>query len=159
MIGKRWAIRRALLVAAALTACTPVREPPSVVWFGNPAQVWALQTLQGEQVTERTGYIATIRMNPDHTVSGTAVCNSTSSAKLRWNVTDQGRQGTFNRLGSGAGITTTVGCNDPAAYATAGRFWTLMEAARSWSIHHDQLTIVFEDASEARLALLKRKDR
>lgn len=148
-------MKRALVTVAMLTGCTSMHQPPPVVWFGHPAQVWALQSLQGERVKGRPGYVATVRLNSDLSVSGTRACNSISSAKLRWFAIEESARGGFDLRGQGAGITTTALCKDAAATATADRFWELMETARAWSMDQNELTIFLGDGSEARLLSLK----
>lgn len=149
-------MRLYVLITAALAGCSTVREPWPAVWRGNPAEVWGLQSVQGERVGERPGYTATIRFNPDRTISGTAACNGVSSGKLRWNNAEGETRGTFNQAGHGDAIMTTAGCRDPEASVVAGKFWSLLEEARTWRIQEDRLTITFDDGSEALLVRLSR---
>lgn len=143
-----------MLIAGLLAACAPANTLNRVDMHPVPGPVWALRTLQGERVTVRPGNAATVRLGADHTVSGTVGCNSTSFAKLRWLGSPSEKQGTFDRSGRGAGITTTVGCGDREALEIGNQFWDLLETARVWSVDRHDLVIEFADGSKARLILL-----
>jgi len=143
----RYRMKRMAPVVGMLASCVPMGEPAHV---DRPPH-WALQTLQGERMTDRPGRAATLTLNADHSVGGTVGCNSTSSAKLRWWGALEEKRGSFDRSGRGAGITTTALCRDREAEAIGNRFWALMETARAWSVDDRDLVIAFADGSEARL--------
>lgn len=144
-------MKQFVLAAVMLTACAQVRESEG---SANRDQIWTLQMLDGERLTGRQGSVVTLRLNPDRTIGGTAACNSTSSAKLRWTEEPGAMRGAFDRLGQGAGISTTALCGDREAVAIANRFWDSMETARTWSVDRGRLLIKFADRSEAHLVLL-----
>lgn len=149
-------MKRTVLIAIGLAGCGTVRQTDRVAAPRPLERQWVLQTLQGDRVQRRPEKVATLKFHPDRTVGGTIACNSTSSAKLRWLEAPGKMRGTFDMYGRGAGITTTVGCNDKEAEAIAGRFWNLMETARTWSVERHVLIIAFTDGSEARLIPLRR---
>lgn len=141
---------RFVLVTMMLAACAPVQESPGVA-STSADRVWTLQTLRGDKLTTN---VVTLKLNPDRSISGTAACNSTSSAKLRWLGEPGATHGVFDRLGQGAGISTTALCRDRDAVAIAVRFWDSMETARAWFIDGRNLVIEFADGSQANLVLI-----
>ena len=98
-----------------------------------------------------SGKAATLRLNPDRTVTGTWACNDVGPGKLRWAGASGGSRGTIDADGTGPGIVTVVGCGDASAVATADRFWRLMDTARAWSVDRGGLSITFADGSGAHL--------
>ncbi len=94
---------------------------------------------------------ATLRFNPDRTVTGTSACNDVGPGKLQWASAPGKLRGTVNADGTGAGIVTVVGCGDTSAVVTADRFWRLMDTARTWSVDRGSLSINFADGSGAYL--------
>lgn len=145
-----------VLIAGMLASCAPIYGSGRVDTPRMQGRVWALQRLQGERVAVRPENAATLRLNPDRTVSGTVACNDTSSAQLQWRGMPGDKRGSFDMLGRGPGITTTVLCGDRKAVAIGNRFWSLIETARAWSVDRGDLVIEFADGSEAHLIPLGR---
>lgn len=61
--------RVTLMVAGFSAACSPVPKATHISSFGGPDRGWVLKTLQGERLPNG---IATVRLNPDHSVTGTS---------------------------------------------------------------------------------------
>ena len=142
-------------VAALLAACAPVEKAGfQAADLSEP--VWALQTLQGERVPRALGQVATLKLNTDHSVSGTIACNSMGAGRLRWLGAPGEKQGTFDMGGHGAGIMTTGLCLDREAVTIASRFRDLLDRAQGWSIDRRGLVIRFADGSQAHLVAMRR---
>jgi heat shock protein HslJ len=114
------------------------------------ASVWALRSLQGRRIYRSAREVVTLRLLPDHSVAGTASCNSIGGLELTW-IASTYRRGTFRRDSSQPTIMTQAGCPNAAEVAMAGRFWTLMTGARAWGIDRGDLVIRFGDGTTALL--------
>ena len=100
--------------------------------------------------------VATLRFNPDRTVTGTWACNSVGPGKLKWLSIPGLMHGTLATDGASEGIITSVGCGNARAMTISNRFWLQMETARKWSIDHQGLSVSFADGSSARLVSAER---
>ncbi|WP_457355795.1 META domain-containing protein [Sphingomonas sp. UYP23] len=140
----------ALLVVGVLAAFAPDAGVTHPAERGPSDHVWILQKLQSERVIKRGLEIATLRFNPDHTVTGTWACNSVGPGKLTWTSIPGQTHGKLATGGASAGIITAVGCGNVRAMDLASRFWLQMETAHKWSIDHRGLSIRFADGSSAR---------
>ncbi|MGY2733813.1 hypothetical protein [Sphingomonas sp. UYP23] len=112
--------------------------------------VWVLQKLPSERVIKRGMEVATLRFNPDHTVTGSWACNSVGPGKLKWASIPGQMHGKLATAGASAGIITVVGCGNARIVAIANRFWLRIDTAREWSIDHRGLSVRFADGSSAR---------
>lgn len=117
---------------------------------GPSDHIWVLQKLQSERAIKRGMDVATLRFNPDHTVTGTWACNSVGPGKLKWASIPEQMHGKLATDGAGAGIITVVGCGNARIVAVANRFWLRMETVREWFIDHRGLSVRFADGSSAR---------
>lgn len=135
----------------ALAGCAPATRTALQAGRGSvTASVWALRSLQDRTVPRSRHEAVTLRLSPDHGITGTASCNDVGGKELTWAaLTDT--EGTFVRDPGQPTIMTVVGCNDVAATETAGRFWKLMTSARGWSIDRGDLVIRFADDTTALL--------
>lgn len=136
---------------------------PAFVGFASPASadhltmrgpatssVWALRSLQGRRIHRSAREVVTLRLLPDHSVAGTASCNSIGGQELTW-IASTDLRGTFRRDSSQPTIMTQAGCPNAAEVAMAGRFWELMGSARVWAIDRGDLVIRFGDGTTALL--------
>lgn len=149
-------MRRLLALLLLPQACAPIEQRVSTITNITVQQVWALHSLAGKRAPGRIGSVATLRFVPGETVSGTIMCNSITSTKLRWTQDGGSTRGGFDQLANDAGIVTTAGCPRRPGSAMADRFWKNLETARAWSMTGTLLVIEFGDGSEARLVALER---
>lgn len=139
------------LLLPVLAGCAPTT--PSGLQAGHGSMttsIWALRSLQDRTVPRTRPEAVTLRLSPDHGVTGTASCNHVGGKELTW-VASTDTEGTFSRDPSQPTITTVVACNDVATTETVSRFWTSMTDARRWSIDHGNLVIRFGDGTTALL--------
>lgn len=122
----------------------PTIRGPATAW------VWELRSLQGQRIHRSAREVVTLRLLPDHSVAGTASCNSIGGQELTW-IASTDLRGTFRRDSSQPTIMTQAGCPNAAEVAMAGRFWTLMTSARAWVIDRGYLVIRFGDGTTALL--------
>jgi META domain len=148
-------MRRLLALFLLLQACAPVEQRLSMAPANANQQVWALESLAGKRAPGRIGSVATLRFAPGESVSGTMMCNSISSTRLRWTQDGGSTRGGFDQLGGNSGIITTAGCPRRPGSAMADRFWRKLETVRAWSMTGSHLVINFDDGSEAQLVALE----
>lgn len=162
MPGRLLALGVAAALAASCTQAPPAAPPPemrtvdvsgagqSATLQKHPGTRWAVQSIDGEPAPNQSKKsVATLFMADDGGIGGTQACNSVGGAYAHWT-----KNGGFTGM-DGPIMFTVMGCGEDDGAWFAERFWKLMGDAASWRRNGDDLVIVSNGGSEARLRLIE----